>query len=766
MKRIVKHYFRNLLSNRVSSLITILGFSISIAVVIVLVFFIIQEKSYDADYKNINSIYMVVTTKNESYVEEDAKEILINKYPQIALACRYYNWQTNFVYNHDFIEGQVITTDEGFFDIFSTEFKYGNKKTAFSNINGIVLTESYSKKMFHDVYPIGQTIETVGGKIFQVTGIVKDLPFNSSVSGDCFIYYKSKIHRSGINNVSTNGLFVVLQPNTNITDFEKEISKTLIENSKILNNNNIIYGETIEWRLRPFKTAYFDTEIEKDQLQHANIKMIQIVSVISIIVLILAIINFINLNTAESISRIKEIGVRKINGASKRNILFQFLFESLTTCILASILAFLFTQLIIPVFDKILDKQVTFIEFTYLNILFILTSIFLLGIVSGITPAFIASKYSPILLFHSQDKLIFKSPIFRNTLITFQFTISLIMIISLIAILKQLHYAQNKDIGFDASCLVCVDYPDDINKSAVVKKYLLENPNIQNITFSDGSPMAIGNHSGSNDPIESINIMSSDDYFIETFKMKLLLGRNFYYPSEVKECIITENAYKESGWDNLDSRTFLDHKVVGVVNSFNSDDLHLQASNIMITNSSEKYSSVNIRINPNNISESLDYIKKTWDTFFPDFGFRYSFYDEWKEKSFIKETNHARIALVFGILSIILSCLGLYGLVNYSLKHRIKEIGIRKISGARVRDIFKIINVEFLKLILIAFVIACPIAVYVMDKWLNNFAYKTKLNLWIFILSGVIVTVFALLTISWKSYVASNRNPIEALKYE
>jgi putative ABC transport system permease protein len=260
--------------------------------------------------------------------------------------------------------------------------------------------------------------------------------------------------------------------------------------------------------------------------------------------------------------------------------------------------------------------------------------------------------------------------------------------------------------------------------------------------------------------------MSSDNNFIETFKLKLLLGRNFNYPSNIKECLITENAYKESGWDNLDNKIFENCNVVGVVNTFNTDDLHLFASNVMINNSADNYSSVNIRLSPNDITESLKYIKQGWATFFPEFGFRYSFYDEWIETSFLKEENHARIAFVFGILSIILSCLGLYGLSNYYLKQKVKEIGIRKINGAKSIEILSLVNKGFLKWILVAFIIACPVAILILNKWLSNFAYKTTLHFWIFIVSGLAVIIIALLTISWKSLEAANTNPIKALRYE
>jgi putative ABC transport system permease protein len=766
MNRILKQYFRNLATNRINASITIFGFSISIAVVISLVFFVLQEKSYDRCYKNLDSTYIVVTTKNESFVEEDAKDILTNKFPQIISACRYYNFKTIFLFNKAFFDGQLITTDEGFFDVFSTHFIYGNKKTAFSNPNSIVLTDSFAKKIFANIHPIGQTIKTVGGKVFQVTGIVKDLPKNSSISADCFINYKSKIHRSEENNVPITKLFIVLHPGTNIDGFQKDVSKTLVESSKILSNKEMMSDGSIEWKLIPFKSAYFDTEIRNDHLQHANIRLIQIISVISFIILMLAIINYINLTTAEGISRIKEIGIRKTNGAGKRNIFYQFLIESLITCVIASILAFFLTPRITPIFEIILSKPLHFVELSFKSVFIILLLIFALGILAGLFPAFIASRYSPVRLIKSKSKDRNKSFTFRNALNTLQFTITIVFSICLIVILKQIHYVQNRNIGFDTSHLITVDYPNNLNQSNAVRDYLKQNPNILDVSFSRGNPEEIGFYSDMGNPIKTVSIMSSDNNFIETFKLKLLLGRNFNYPSNIKECLITENAYKESGWDNLDNKIFENCNVVGVVNTFNTDDLHLFASNVMINNSADNYSSVNIRLSPNDITESLKYIKQGWATFFPEFGFRYSFYDEWIETSFLKEENHARIAFVFGILSIILSCLGLYGLSNYYLKQKVKEIGIRKINGAKSIEILSLVNKGFLKWILVAFIIACPVAILILNKWLSNFAYKTTLHFWIFIVSGLAVIIIALLTISWKSLEAANTNPIKALRYE
>lgn len=273
MNVILRQYLRNLATNRVNSLITIFGFAISIAVVISLVFFVLQEKSYNSCYRNVDNTFIVVTTKNESFVEEDAKDILTNKFPQIVTGCRYFNFKTIFFYDKAFFDGQLITTDEGFFEVFSTQFIYGNKKTVFSNPNSIVLTVSYAKKIFKNASAIGQTIKSVGGKEFQVTGIIQDLPLNSSVAADCFIDYRSKIHRSEQNDVPTIKLFIVLQPGTKTDNFQNEISRTLVESSKILSNKEMMSDGSIEWKLIPFKTVYFDTEIRRDHLQHANIKL-------------------------------------------------------------------------------------------------------------------------------------------------------------------------------------------------------------------------------------------------------------------------------------------------------------------------------------------------------------------------------------------------------------------------------------------------------------------------------------------------------------
>lgn len=766
MRRNIKYYFSYLVSNKTSTLISIVGLSLSISVIIVLTFFVVQEKSYDKSFPEIDNIYKVITTKNESFVEEDAKEIILNNFPQVRTACRYYNFNTNLIHNQDFYKGHLVTTDNGFFEVFSLSFILGSKETAFSNKDGIVLTESFAKKIFDNNYSIGKTIKTTGGKIFQVTGIVKDLPVNSSIIADCFIDYKSKIRNSGINNVATTKLFIVLNPQTDFPDFEKKMSLVLAKSSKILHNNPIVFGETIEWKISPLKTSYFDNHIKNDHLQHANLKLITIIAFITIIILILSVINYINLNTADSLSRIKEIGIRKTNGAANRNILFQFLFESLITCFLATALALLLTQLITPVFSQILGKPISFLKFDIVNILVLVISIIALGILSGLVPAWIASNYSPINLFKSANGTKFKSAVLRNVLNTFQFTISIIMIIGAIIILKQIQFSQKRDIGFNTDYLIKIEYPKSADKSDVVKHELGNHPNVLNISFSDGSPMAMPLHSGSGNPIKSMWMMSADDNFIKTLGLKLLAGRNINYPANSKECLITENAYKESGWANLENKILEGHKVVGVINTFDNEDLNQLASNVMIKNSENHFSSVNIRVNPNNISETLGNIKQIWDNLFPEFGFRYTFYDEWVENSLLKEKNHARIAIVFAIFSILLSCLGLYGLADYSLKQRVKEIGIRKCNGAKVSEILKIINADFLKWVVVAFFIACPIAVSVMKRWLDNFAYKTTMDLWIFITSGFITIAIAFLTISWKSYKSARTNPVEALRSE
>jgi putative ABC transport system permease protein len=474
----------------------------------------------------------------------------------------------------------------------------------------------------------------------------------------------------------------------------------------------------------------------------------------------------VNLSTVALISRIKEIGIRKTTGAYNANIFIQFLAESLLTCILATSLAFLFAHALIPVFEIVLGKPIDFLKLTFLNVFIILSGVLLIGILSGTIPALIATNYSPVQIL-SKNKIFLKKPFFKNGLTMFQFIISIVIIFSLFAILKQIKLVQNRDIGFDTSCLINVDYPGDIRKSDVIKEYLTKTPNIINVSFTNGNPMDIGEYSGSNKPIKAIAIMSADEKFVGTLNLKFLHGRNINYPSKIKECLITENAFKESGWQNLDGKIFKGHNVVGVVNTFNNDDLHKFPSNIMIQNDFENgFSGVTIRISSLNKPETLRFIKQIWDTNFPDYGFRYTFYDEWIKNMFIKEQNDARIALIFGIFSIILSCLGLFGLAEYSIKNKIKEIGIRKVNGARIGEIMFMLNKDFVKLVLLAFIIACPIAWYSMHQWLQNFAYKTPLSWWVFALAGFVVLVIALVTVSWQSWRAATRNPVEALRYE
>ena len=764
MKTKLTQYFRNIKRNAVKSFITIVGFSISIAVIFILSFFVISEKRCDRDYANIDNTYMVLTTENEFFVEEDAKEILLDEYPQIKSACRYYNKKTNFICNHNNFVGQLITTDEDFFNVFSTQFTYGTSQTVFSNIQGIVLTESFAKTVFQEKNPLGQIVRITGGQEYQVSGIIKDLPKNSSIKGDCFIYYKAKYNHNSINNVELSKLFLVLEPGTNFKNLEQNISKTLVSASKILGNKVFVYGY-LEWKLFPFKDAYFNNTLKNDQLQHADVKLLKITSLVAFLILILAIINYVNLNIADIILRIKEIGIHKTNGATKFHIFNQFLFESIVTSILASLLAIVFAWLLIPVFTTILGKPVDFTEFSSLNGVIIFLVILIIGILSGVFPALSASKYSLIQIL-SKDTSLQGKAFLENVLTTFQFTISIAITVCIFVIFKQLSFIQNRNIGFNTSYLIKVDFPDKSNNTNALKECLKQNSNIINVSFTVGSPMEVGSYSGSGKPIKNYAILSADDEFIETFKVKLLLGRNINYPSAIKECLITENAFKEAGWKDLDNKMLDDKHVVGVINTFNSDDLRQMASNVAITNSKSNFSAVNIRINPIDASGSLKFIKQLWEKNFPEFGFRYTFYDLWEEAMFNKEKNHARVSIVFGILSVILSCMGLFGLTEHSLKNKTKEIGIRKVNGAKISEVMVLLNRDFVKWVAIAFVIAVPIAYYAMNLWLENFAYKTTLSWWIFALAGLLALGIALLTVSFQSWKAATRNPVEALRYE
>jgi putative ABC transport system permease protein len=767
----VRYLIRNIVKNKTTSLITIAGFSISISVALVLIAFLIKEYNIDSEYPKINNIYRVFANENIASIREDFREYFIANFPAIDDACRYNNYTTTVTFEDVPFSGQMIVTDHSFFNIFSNQFLLGDFNTSLANLNDVVLTESFAKKIFGNENPLGKTLIAEYKEPLVVTGVIKDFSHNSSIRGDFLTNSKLKIIHEGTsdgqgNSVDYFRLFLLLKKGESGSGLEELLTNNI---------SSIKYkvGYKIDKiNLVPFKESYFLQGIDRSQTLHANLKLIRILSVISVIIILLAVFNYINLSTATHSDRLKEIGIKKTIGAHRRQIFSQFMAESFLVCTISFLLAIQFSAIWIPFFEEFLDSKIELtILFKSLWLGWIVTGVFIISFISGIYPALSVSRYKPVDILAKHDSGKNGSFGFRAALNIIQYTVSVSLIIALIVLSRQIEFVRAKDFGFDTDRLLRVEVHWRLeDKVPIIRDRLLSDPSISDVCFSHGTPGDIHLTSSwseldNNNVI--VNELNVDTSFIKVFRIPIKTGRELRPSDFNKVCYINETAFKLTGWETYEGKKYHGKEIIGIVKDFHFANMYNKIGPLVIPISSEMgISHLTIRVSRGDLPRVIKALKETWKEICPGHELKYQFYDEWLASMYKGEERLVSSIRLFTILAIVISCLGILGLAEFTIKKRTKEIGLRKVNGASILNIIILLNADFFRWVLLGFVLACPFTYYLMHNWLQNFAYKTELSWWIFALSGLLALGIALLTVSWQSWRAATRNPVEALRYE
>jgi putative ABC transport system permease protein len=737
---------------------------------LIIIAFLIGEYSYDKSYPNLERIYRVFANDNVASLREDFRELFPEKYPSIEDACRYNNYNTTVTYEDKPFNGQMIVTDASFFNIFSTQFLIGNKNSSLVNLNDVVVTESFARKIFGEEDPMGKKLIAEYETPLVVSGIVKDFPIYSSIQGDFFTNSKLKIIYEGSsdgmgNDVNFFRMFILVKITDNISALEELLGGDL-------SRMQFKFGAIEKIHLVPFAKSYFMQGIDRSQTQHSNLKLIRLLSLISSIIILLAVFNYINLTTATHTGRFKEIGIKKTIGATRWQIFLQFIAESFFVCFTSFLLALFLSSFWVPFFERFLGNKINLANlykpFWLVRLVF---GVLAISLISGFYPALSISKLKPVIILGKRESVKHNSFTLRAVLNVFQYAVSISLIIALIVLSRQIEYVRTKDYGYDTDKLLRVDvHWRLVDKTSVIKNELLSDPSIKSVCFSHGSPGSIY-LSSSWEPLggqnEIISVLTADSAFLKVFQIPVVKGRELLPSDFDKVCYINETAFKKTGWDSFEGKKFQRFEIVGIVKDFNYADLYNQIGPLAIPISSEMgVSHLTLRVSAENIPQTIKTLKETWEKVCPGHELKYQFYDEWLDSMYKSEERLTAAIRLFAVLAIIISCLGILGLAEFTIKRRIKEIGIRKVNGARITDVIALLNTDFIRWVLIAFIIAFPVSWYVMNIWLKNFAYRTTLSWWIFALAGMIALGIALLTVSWQSLRAAMRNPVEALRYE
>ncbi len=767
----LKILVRSLLRNKVTSAITIFGFSVSISMALILIAFLIREFSYDKSYPNIDRIYRVIADENVTSIREDVCDYMLENYPDIKEACHYNNYQTAITYDNKPFTGNMIVTDPSFFTIFSSQFLVGNSFSSLNNLNDVVITESFAKRIFGDEDAVGKTLVAEYKEPLVVAGIIKDFSEYSSIQGDFITNSKLRIKWEGTsdgqgNRVANFRIFALMKNAADVTGLQNLLTNGL--SSKQYE----IGGSINSVKLLPFAKSYFTQGLNRSQTNHANLKLIRLLLIISVIIILLAVFNYINLSTASYTDRFKEIGIKKTIGAVRGQIFRQFIFESIFICSVSFVLAIVLTYLWVPFFENFLGKDIIInILFQPLWIGWMITGVLIISLLSGLYPALSVSKLKPLAILTKGQVTKQNSIGLRAVLNIFQYVVSVSLIVALIVLTRQIDYVRTKDFGFETDKLIRVDVHWQLgDKTELIRDKLLSYHTVKNVCFSHGTPGSIyssGTWSELGEQDNRISQLTVDSAFFNVFQIPIEQGRDMLPSDFDKVCYLNETAFKKTGWDSFEGKSYHGREVIGIVKDFNFENLYNTITPLAVQVSSGMgVSHLTLRVSPENFSQTIDALKDTWGEICAGHALNYQFYDQWLNSMYKSEEKLTASIRLFAVLAIIISCLGILGLAEFSIKKRIKEIGIRKVNGAKITEILSMLNKDFVKWVIIAFIIATPIAWLAMHKWLENFAYKTTLSWWIFALAGLLALGIALLTVSWQSWRAATRNPVEALRYE
>jgi len=780
----IKNYFkialRNIRRHSTYSILNISGMAIGMACSILILLWVQDEWSYDRHFKNADNLYRILEriSTGEGIIMAPTAEalphVLKEEYPEVIRATRI-GTPPGFTLQkgEKFIEEKVAMVDMDFLKMFDIKFVRGDINNALNEPRNIVITEEMAHKYFRGEDPLGKALTAIGGQVvFKITGVVKSLPLNSHIRFDILL----PADWNGLPDDEWNWRqynYIELKNGTDSKSVGDKIKDVLKKHKQ--NSNSEIFLQNIK-KIHLFSSGKYTYDISG----HGDITYVRVLSLIAVFILLIACINFMNLSTAQSARRAREIGIRKVAGANKQKIILQFLSESLLIVLFAHVLAMILVELFLPGYNNLTGKQLH-VNYQSVNLYIgLITIVLFCGLLAGSYPAFYLSSLKPL---DTIKGLINKNPgnqQFRRVLVIFQFSLSVLLIVSTLIVRSQLQYIHNKSLGFNKDDIGYFMYPtapwDRVLKT--IKNELNKNSDILSITAGPISPFNIeGTMSGLNwtGKKEGEDVLfyglDADVDFAKTFKLTLKAGRFFSseFATDSSAIVINEEAERVLGFKNPIGQTITyafgqKFNIIGVVKDFHFKSLHHKIGPLIIGIGASNVFYIKMR--HDNISSTIESIRKTYDSFKPVLPFNFHFLNEDFDNMYQTEQRINRIFSWFSFLAIIISCLGLIGLSSFMTEQRTKEIGIRKINGASSLEIFSMLSGEYIVWVLISIIIACPVAWYAMHKWLENFAYRIDISWLEFVLAGISALLIALLTVSWQSFRAAGKNPVEALRYE
>ncbi|MFC2118486.1 ABC transporter permease [Bacteroidota bacterium] len=789
LKLYIRLGIRHLIKNRIFSVINIIGLSIGMAASIYALIFVNHETNFDNFHPNQDQLYRTSLLLKSS--ERQISSGLCNapiapeinsEIAGVASNCRVSGGEAvKLIVNNELVTIENLRyADRNFFDFLGFKLISGNITEVLKDPGNMVLTQSEAKRIFGDKNPIGEVVQTSTNKVYTVTGIAENPPSNTHINFDALVSFKS-LETYGIylgwDGGRTFLSYLKLEKNIDPDQIIEQFPDFLEEK---INKKYRSVGWEMSLDLQKISDVHLTSSLDNDCESNRDKKYLMLIFSIAVIILLLAVINYINIASALTSSRVKEIGIRKIIGAVKTRIINQVVTESLVLSFFAGLLAIIFVKTFYTDLNLFTGTSFDLKDYTGLTI--IITSIIFLitGIASGLSPAIILSNQN--IISGLNEKIMgIKKQFVRNILVVFQFIIAIFLIVSFFVVNKQANFVINKDLGFDKENLVHLSSETEFtHQEAIrVREEIMKLPEVVNVSMTSqmlGRGLTANGYAFEDlEGIQIIRIMYTDEKFLDVFGLKINRGREFWddYQSDQNSLIVNQALVDFAGWDDpigkTISRNSINYKIVGVVNNFHFESLVKEIQPLILSMNIANewsYSHLNIKYNTKDIQALIRKLKDLWEIHMPDRLFEFQYMDDYLSANYKDLRQSQKLVSIFCLLALIIASFGLFGMSAFVARSRGKEIGVRKVNGANISDVVIMLNINMVKWIIIAFVIACPISIFAMTRWLENYAFKTTLSWWIFVFSGLIAILIALITVSWEAYRAARKNPVDTFKYQ
>jgi putative ABC transport system permease protein len=805
LKNYVTIALRNLLRHKMFSLINILGLAIGMAACLLIMQYVNFELSYDSFHQKGDRIYRIpvanyLANGQREYIDVGAPPAmgpaLKQDFPEVAQMVRLHDLSEGAVFTYgdvQFREEKLYYAEPSFLSIFSFPLIKGDARTALLEPNTIVLTQSTARKYFGNENPVGKLLKLDGRQTMQVTGVLQDVPLNSHLQFGALVSFATfELQEKG--NLYSDGnawgwynffTYILLKPHVDADAFAAKlpafVEKYFGEDMRAKN-----YG--LELILQPLQDIHLNNTTSYEVEVNGNRQAIYFLSVIGLFVIVIAWVNYVNLSTAKAAERAKEVGLRKVVGSTRPQLIGQFLLESVLMNLLAVTAAIFLAHLTMPFFHKLVGKDIPFTFWHDKQFLLYVVLMLLAGMLaSAFYPAFILSSFKPVRVLKGHSSGSSQEAWLRKSLVVMQFAASVALIIGTLVVYRQLQYMQGQDLGVNVDQTLIVRAPKIRDSTFTEGKFsfktqLLRHPGIRSATFSTQVPgEEIGNTAGSiqrkgEEKKEGNYSLVWIDYdFIPAYGMKMVAGRNFSeeFGTDKEAVILNETAVRAIGFSSPEqaiNQIILlrnqEKTVVGVVKDYHQRSLRNRHEPILFIGDLNRTVYFSLKVNPATISETIAAVKADYDARFPGNPFEYFFLDEYFNSQYQADRQFGEAFAFFAGLAIFVACLGLFGLASFTTGQRTKEIGVRKVLGASVPDILFLLSKEFLRLVLVACVLALPFAWFIMHQWLQSYAFRIELSWWLFFLAGLFVLLIALFTVSYQSVKAALANPVKSLRNE